>query len=164
MLVCVCVCVRCVYGSVSLNIWMWSRELTFTRLAVSISHMQTHSSGWRAANVPLIPATAALLTVISNSSLDQLFVMTGEMLSVPSGWCWGEADTVKFEIKCGWSLAWNILNLQETATDLNIKGTLYIFGPNNQLLFLLKTELKFSGSTTNLKMDGLKDYTQSPRD
>lgn len=42
---------------------------------------------WRAANVPLIPATAALLTVISNFSLDQRFMMTGEMLSIPSGWC-----------------------------------------------------------------------------
>lgn len=98
---CVCLCL-CVCVCVSLNIWMWSRELTFARLGVSSSHMQTHTSGWQAANVPLIPATAALATVISNFSLDRRIMMAAEMLSIPSGQCWGEADTVECECKCGW--------------------------------------------------------------
>lgn len=63
--------------------------------------MQTHTSGWGAANVPLIPATAALLTVISNFSVDHRFMMTGEMLSMPSGQRCREADTLEFECKCG---------------------------------------------------------------
>lgn len=60
---------------------------TFARLGVSISYMQSHTSGWQATNVPLIPTSAVLPTAISNFSLDHRFVMAAEMLSTPSGQC-----------------------------------------------------------------------------
>ena len=77
---CVCVCVYHLAFECDLG----SSPLPDLQSAF-LTHRQ--SSGWRAANIPLIPAIAAVASVISKFCGDHSFMRTGEVLSIPSGQC-----------------------------------------------------------------------------